>query len=339
MARKHDELFKHTFGDPRRAADALRGILPTALAAAIDWESLELLPGSFVDAQLDSRHTDLLYRAQLHGEPALLHLIFEHQGRADPLMPLRTIEYVAQGWRALLKDAPGLKRLPPILPVVLYNGARPWTAPRSLAGMYALDADRLALLRPWLPDAGFILLDLSQTEDGWLEAQFSAAVAVTLGSLKHCWTPTDLLAWFERTAALMRELLTAQRGTQVLETLFRYAFTADVTPERLAPLVAKRLGRDAEEVMMTVADRLIEQGIERGIERGIEQGRAQARAESAREFFEQLLALRFGALDEATLDQARALDLERVDALRGRLLDPSFEAVDVDRFLADPRGD
>ena len=80
----HDALFKSTFADPRHAEGALRAALPSGLAARFDWTTLEAVPGSFVDAELTSRHTDLLFRVSLSGREARLYLLYEHQSTPAP---------------------------------------------------------------------------------------------------------------------------------------------------------------------------------------------------------------------------------------------------------------
>src|SRR5690606_4592716 len=62
-ASPHDALVKRTFSVPANAAGEIRAVLPEALAARIDWESLALEPGSFVDDEGRERHTDLLFSA------------------------------------------------------------------------------------------------------------------------------------------------------------------------------------------------------------------------------------------------------------------------------------
>src|SRR5690606_35658178 len=57
----HDALFKSAFENPQHAAAELRHILPTELTHAIDWSSLRLEPGSFIDPKLADRHSDLLF--------------------------------------------------------------------------------------------------------------------------------------------------------------------------------------------------------------------------------------------------------------------------------------
>lgn len=333
MARKHDELFKHTFGNPRHAANALQSILPASIAAVLEWSTLAVKPGTYVNEELRSRHSDQLYIVDIKGKDGLVYVLFEHQSRPDRLMPLRVLEYVVRIWRRLLKADPKLKTLPPILPVVVYHGRRGWSAPTRLSEMYALDGETLEALRPWLPEATFVLQDLTQTDDAWFENTLSAAVAVVLGSLKHSRTPVALESWLVRSLELLRKVEQAKTELEVLEAVFRYAMAADVEPERLRMLVVERLGHEAQEVLMTAADRLREEGREEGLERGLEQGREEKR-EKVRAIFVKLLGLRFGKLDEATLEYVETLDFERVEELSDRLLDPGFKVKLVQEFLA-----
>jgi predicted transposase/invertase (TIGR01784 family) len=59
----HDALFKSVFGEPEHARGVLRSVVPSALGEVLDWSTLTLRPGSFVDEALRPRHTDLLFSA------------------------------------------------------------------------------------------------------------------------------------------------------------------------------------------------------------------------------------------------------------------------------------
>ena len=84
------------FGNPENAASELRLVLPAEASALIDWPSLKLCPGSFVDPQLVERHTDLLFTVRYAGRDAQLYVLFEHQSTPD---------------RFLLRDARSSKNL------------------------------------------------------------------------------------------------------------------------------------------------------------------------------------------------------------------------------------
>lgn len=85
----HDALFKAVFQHPENAVAELEHILPWQLAAAVDWPTLALEPGSYVDARLGDRHSDLLFSAAAKAsrEPVLVCLLFEHQSSNDAKLP------------------------------------------------------------------------------------------------------------------------------------------------------------------------------------------------------------------------------------------------------------
>ena len=72
MHQPHDKLFKAGFSDPETTARFLRSQLPPALTAAIDWSSLRLEPGCFIDSQFRQSESDLLFHARA-GKQARVH--------------------------------------------------------------------------------------------------------------------------------------------------------------------------------------------------------------------------------------------------------------------------
>ena len=80
------------------------------------------------------------------------------QSVADPLMCVRVMTYIGLLWQDLAKagklNPDGT--LPPVLPLVLYNGEAPWTAPRMI---HAALGPVPRLLQPFQPDSTFLLLD------------------------------------------------------------------------------------------------------------------------------------------------------------------------------------
>ena len=59
----HDALFKATYSDPARAAAHLASVLPAGLVARLDLDTLEVLPGSFIDPELAQSASDLRFGA------------------------------------------------------------------------------------------------------------------------------------------------------------------------------------------------------------------------------------------------------------------------------------
>lgn len=152
----HDGLFKAIFGRPEHTASELRSILPTALVARLDLDRLERVDGSFVDPALRQQHTDVLFRVRLDQDEALIYVLLEHQSRPDRWMALRMCGYLTRIWSRHVDQHPGLRRLPPIVPIVVYQGRAPWTAPTDLVDLIAVDEDTSGLA----PNFTYLLDDL-----------------------------------------------------------------------------------------------------------------------------------------------------------------------------------
>jgi predicted transposase/invertase (TIGR01784 family) len=72
----HDKLVKSTFSDPDNARAFLQGHLPGKLTCRIDWTTLSLASGSFIDPEFAATSSDLLFTAQIEGHPAFLYILF-----------------------------------------------------------------------------------------------------------------------------------------------------------------------------------------------------------------------------------------------------------------------
>ncbi len=89
------------------------------------------------------------------GELRLVYVLLEHQSTVDRLMAYRMLRYVGRIWDEWLKGQPEAKQLPRVVPVVLFAGEGPWTAPTSVESL--VDGGPA----PWVPRMSFILDDLS----------------------------------------------------------------------------------------------------------------------------------------------------------------------------------
>ena len=166
---KHDRSQKRLFSHRRMVADLLR-LLPADLTGGLDLSTLRRLPAEHVGDALRSRRSDMPWRIDLlppagraarrpgdkgasaavtappappsSHPPSLEHpgtclLLAEFQSTVDPRMAERMQEYAAllRGDLAREGGVRGPGGGPPsLLPLVVYNGRRPWTAPVDLSG-------------------------------------------------------------------------------------------------------------------------------------------------------------------------------------------------------------
>jgi hypothetical protein len=272
--RPHDALFKSAFEAPAAAAALLRALLPAEAGEAIAWDTLSRDNASFVDVALVDSHSDLLFFARLRtGEPAALYFLLEHQSTGDPAMPLRGLSYQVRIWERSLKEQPR-RWLSPVISVVVSHAPGGWTTSRSLEDMLDPAVRALPGLAALVPRFSLLIEDIAHLSDADLEVRSLAAFQkLALWLLRDARDSVRLLDSFETWTSTMVELLSGPGGSESFATLIRYMFRV-VDPVHREVLRAKIrvLGPRAEEIVMTIAEQLIEEGRQEGLQEGEQKG-------------------------------------------------------------------
>ncbi len=159
--RSQDTAYKRLFSHPELVADLIRGYVDRRVAKSFDLSTLERCNGSYVSPDLRERRNDVVWRMRSSSGWTYVYLLLEFQSTVDRFMAVRLLGYIALLWQDLLAQqiVPADGLLPPVLPIVLYNGDRPWTAPRHLR---ELIAPTPAVLTPLQPASSYHFLDESR---------------------------------------------------------------------------------------------------------------------------------------------------------------------------------
>ena len=146
----HDETYKKLFAFPRMVEDLLRGFVACPRADDLDFATLQKLSSEYVSDELLKRHGDAVWRVRLRGRWLYLVVLLEFQSRDEPRMALRILTYTGLLYEELVRNGVvGVgERLPAVLPVVLYNGARPWRSAREMQELIAAVGPDLAPCQP-----------------------------------------------------------------------------------------------------------------------------------------------------------------------------------------------
>src|SRR3984957_4604543 len=126
---KHDSFFAQSLSDLTVARDFLEQHLPQPLIEALDLSTLTLCKDRFVDDELDSRYTDMVFQLQFknHKQSVYVAVHIEHQSTPQVDMPGRPMLYedgiIKHHWD-------NYKTIPLVYSIVYYNGQKPWNYPR-----------------------------------------------------------------------------------------------------------------------------------------------------------------------------------------------------------------
>jgi hypothetical protein len=224
----HDALVRAIFGQPQYAAEELRAVLPPGVLAEVDLGTLTSVDGSFVDEGLRASCADLLFSVDLRsGGSAFVYVLFEHQSTLDERMPLRLLRYQTRIWERFTAEHPDEPRVPPIVPLLLHQGPRPWPWRPTFSSVVALDERRRAAFDKTVVDFEFVLDDLARQTDARIMSRASDAIV-----------RLTLLALRRRLARYAFEVGEAPRA------VIRTAFADALVPE------------NRSEVMVTAADEM-----------------------------------------------------------------------------------
>lgn len=165
----------------------------------------------------------------------------------------------------------GQRRLPPVVPIVLYNGRRRWTAPTELADLIEPGPSGLDAYRPQLR---YLLIDEGAYRDAELAAMRNLAAA--LFRLENSRDPEPVRA----VLIALAEWLNAPEQCELRHSFvvwLREAFLKTRLPATPFPEL-----NDLEEIRIMLSERVLDWTVQ-WKQQGLQQGRQEGRQEGLQE--------------------------------------------------------
>ncbi|MEA3644347.1 MAG: Rpn family recombination-promoting nuclease/putative transposase, partial [Lamprobacter sp.] len=134
----HDTGYKALFSHPEFVQQLIEGFAPAEIASLMDFSTLKNHSGNDITPLFEERFEDVVWSLEVRWngltQRVFLYLLIEFQSSIDQTMPLRMLHYVACFYQHLLKTkvTTPAQGLPPILPILLYNGLSRWTAAEDI---------------------------------------------------------------------------------------------------------------------------------------------------------------------------------------------------------------
>ena len=188
-----DSLYHRLFTHPIMVEQLIREFVPEAMAVGLDFTKMELMNAKFHSRKGKRREGDLIWRLPTHQGPDIyLYLLLEFQSTQIWSMAIRTQVYTGLLWQQIIKQEK-LNRhdlLPPVLPIVLYNGDCRWNASLKVSRLIALPPE--SPLWPWQPESCYYLIDEGAfPQDDLIRRN---TLTTLLFCLEHCHQLDDLHA-------------------------------------------------------------------------------------------------------------------------------------------------
>jgi len=297
----------------------IRSFLKTGWAEQIEETSLVKLDKSFILPDFRHKEADLVYQATLGNRSMVFYLLMELQSTVDFLMPFRLHQYLSALWCDVFQNTDRKIRerksfrLPMVVPVVLYNGRSPWTAPLNFREMlegyetfgeeapnfpYRLIDVQNYRLEDLLARSNLIssVFLLDQVSDF---SQIIQRMNLLLDTLRHL-SEEDFQLFTGWTQRILTRNMTPRQHDQITQV-----FT-NTRPEEVDSMIS-----NVERVLKKTYEEAEKKGKKEGMEEGKKEGMEQARQAMAR----QMIAKNFALSDIAELT---GLDREKVEGLHNQ---------------------
>ena len=169
MTAAHDLGYRSLFAHPELVRELITGFTPFTLFDGLALSAFERVNAAYVSEHLSARQGDVVWRVRLGDQFLYVYILLECQSGVDRWMALRMQTYVGLLYQDLVRRhefSPGML-LPPVLPLVFYNGAPRWNASMDLAQLLMETPAELAALQP---SQRYVLIDQQRLDKTALAA-------------------------------------------------------------------------------------------------------------------------------------------------------------------------
>lgn len=131
MHQIHDKGYKRLFRNKAIFRQLLETFVPEPWVKELDFDSSECLEKSFIAEHYKETISDIIYKIRLKQRDAYIIILMEFKSTIERFASLDIAHYVTGFYRDLVASNKAMKQLPPVFPILLYNGDKRWTAPTN----------------------------------------------------------------------------------------------------------------------------------------------------------------------------------------------------------------
>lgn len=299
----HDLLIKKALENPVVAQEFLELYLPQEYKDLLDLTTVNPEKESYIEDSLKSKLSDMVFSVRMKtdridqdteqqdsqshevNESALVYCLVEHQSSSDYWIALRLMKY---SLLLLERHASKRNKLPVVIPLVLYNGKKGYSAPKNIFELFV----RPDIARRVMTE-DYRLIDLQAMHDK--DINYDKHLSFLLYVMKHV-HQRDTLAMLREAMIHCKKALAIDKQQNYILTRLILWYTDTKVPEEqkqaLEKLVTDNLPReDRDNIMKTIADSYVEEGFNKGmlqgLEKGIEKGKTEEKIAIAKNLLSQ----------------------------------------------------
>ena len=221
---KHDISHKEFYSHPENVRDLIQGFVALDCVSDFDFSTLERENGSYVAKENTERHDDIIWRLRWRDKWVYIYILIEFQSDVDEAMPVRIMSYVSLLYLSLLENKTlGYgkdKKLPIVLPIVLYNGKDVWNVPKSIQEM--IDDTKYDRLQSFVPKLSYYFIDEVHPETNEKDSVFKGLLNSVIATmrLQRATSRED----FQKLIDELKELFKDEKQKQKFATFMTFMF-------------------------------------------------------------------------------------------------------------------
>ena len=177
----HKEFYSH----PENVKDLIQGFVALDCVYDFDFTTLERENASFVTKENTERHDDIIWKLRWHDKWVYIYIIIEFQSDVDETLPVRIMSYFSLLYLYLLANKNleywQEKKLPAVLPIVLYNGKDIWNVPKNVESMFK---DTHKELERFIPKLSYYFIDEVHPETNEKDTVFDGLANSVVATMK-----------------------------------------------------------------------------------------------------------------------------------------------------------
>ena len=162
----HDKGYKRIFSIKKNFLDFIKKYIAFDWMMELTEKDLELIDKEFITDQFDTYESDLVYKVNTKKGSVYLFFLLELQSYNDFTMPFRLLVYITAILLDYFKNCDKAARkkqgfrLPAVIPIVLHNSERSWTASKHFKEMI----DKAELFGDYIIDFEYVLVSIKNLD-------------------------------------------------------------------------------------------------------------------------------------------------------------------------------
>ncbi len=287
----HDKGYKRIFSIKKHFLHFIKKYIALEWMMELEEEDLELIDKEYITDQFDTYESDLVYKVHTKEGAVYLFFLLELQSYNDFTMSFRLLIYMTAIWLDHFKNCDKNKRskkgyrLPAIMPIVLHNSERNWTASCKFSHMI----NNAQLFGKYVVDFEYALVSVNTLTESKISNSNTLIDNIFLADRKR-----TRQEWTDGIAELMHRIR-AMDTNDLNEWITWFSNVIRKLNEDERRELITQLKEGDEKDMCSSFERLLNKekadGRAEGWKDGREKGKAEDRAEAVIELLEDLGAL------------------------------------------------